>query len=119
MTRKKFSKFLDYLLVKFLSTDKPNEGQGQWLRRADALRPMQNWQALLDWCREWTKSIPQDAVAWFNLGDAYNRLNRCDDAILALRKAVRIEPKDATAWYLLGNAYVLSGNRTAARDAAR
>ena len=35
--------------------------QTEWLKRAIALEKMKDWQGLLDWCRKWTKSEPEDA----------------------------------------------------------
>jgi superkiller protein 3 len=45
------------------------------------------------------------AEAYFNLGEALDRLNRFDDAIAAYRKALEINPRYAAAQYNLGVAY--------------
>jgi cytochrome c-type biogenesis protein CcmH/NrfG len=102
-SRTGFVKIIEDLLAKFLSTDKSNEGQG--LTRTDILINKQNWEALLDSYRERTQSEPHNAIAWFKLGDAYNRLNRYEDAILPLYKSTSIDPKNADAWFSLGSAY--------------
>jgi tetratricopeptide (TPR) repeat protein len=70
-------------------------------------------------CRKWTKSEPEDAYAWYELGSAYGKLKRYDDAIGAYHQAIRIDPEDAYAWNLLGVYYALSGNRTAALEAVQ
>jgi tetratricopeptide (TPR) repeat protein len=61
----------------------------------------------------------RSAIAWCNLGLTYSSLNRYNDAIEALRKALRINPDYAIAWYNLAVVYALSGNRTAALDAVQ
>jgi len=82
-----------------------SHGQTEWWKRTIALRSMKDWQGLLDWCRKWTKSEPEYADAWYNLGNAYDYLKRYNDAIEAYRQALRINPKDADAWWSLGFAY--------------
>jgi tetratricopeptide (TPR) repeat protein len=77
----------------------------EWLKRAAALKTMKDWQGLLEWCLKWTKSEPENADAWYNLGIAYGVLRRYDDAIEACRQAVRINPEFALAWHNLGLAY--------------
>jgi len=77
----------------------------EWEKRTIALRQMQDWQGLLDWCRKWTKSEPENAEAWRSLGNAYNNLNRYYNAIKAYLQAIRIDPEDGNAWYGLGGAY--------------
>ena len=87
---------------------KPAAGEHSWTeweKRTVALEQMKDWQGLLDWCRKWTKSEPEKAEAWNNLGVAYGYLNRHNDAIEALRQALRIDPEYARAWNNLGYAY--------------
>ena len=77
----------------------------EWLKRAIALDTTKDYQGLLDWCQEWTKSDPKYASAWYELGCAYDNLARHDEAIEAYRQSIRIDPKYASAWNGLGNAY--------------
>jgi len=105
MARKGFVKFFDDLLAKFLSANKPNSGQELALTRAEALIQIKDWQALLAWCRQWTENDPNDAIAWFSLGDAYKRLNRYNDATMALYKSISVDPNNASVWFSLGDAY--------------
>ena len=77
----------------------------EWPKRAATLEQMKDWQGLLDWCRKWTKSETESAVAWDYLGLAYGNLKRYDDAIFAFRQALRINPRYASAWYKLGISY--------------
>ena len=79
--------------------------QAEWLKRAAALETTKDWQGLLEWCLKWTKSEPENADAWYNLGVAYGFLRRYEDAIEACRQAIRIDPEFALAWYNLGLAY--------------
>jgi tetratricopeptide (TPR) repeat protein len=80
----------------------------EWLKRAIALADMEDWQGLLDWCRKWTKSEPEDTEAWFCLGLVYSELKRYNDAIDAYRQVIRIDPINPgmhMIWYYLGIAY--------------
>ena len=77
----------------------------EWLNRAGTLEAAQDWQGLLEWCRKWTKSEPENVVAWGTLGGAYRGLNRYNDAIEAYRQAIKLAPELALAWESLGEAY--------------
>ena len=89
--------------------------QAEWLKRFMAIGVKnKDWQGLLDWCREWTKNEPNNAIAWTSLGVSYSQLKRYDDAIEAHRKALRINPEDTGALYGLGNTY---GNLNRHNDA--
>ena len=77
----------------------------QWLKRSLALEDRQDWQGMLDWCRKWTKSEPETAQSWCNLGLAYFYLKRYNEAIEAYRQALRINPEFAEVWYNLGLTY--------------
>jgi tetratricopeptide (TPR) repeat protein len=79
--------------------------QTEWLKRAIALGQMKDWNGLLDWCREWTKSEPTNDQSWYGLGFAYGILKRYDDAIEALRRSLRINPESAEVWFNLGVSY--------------
>ncbi|WP_185754328.1 tetratricopeptide repeat protein [Luteibacter sp. 9135] len=48
------------------------------------------------------RDTPDDADAWFHLGNARFRLQRQDDAVLAYDRAIQISPGDARALYNLG-----------------
>ncbi len=91
----------------------------EWLKHSVALEHSKNWQGLLDWCLKWTKSKPINAEAWNNLGNAYCKLNRYDDAIDAFRHALRINPKYAEAWNNLGDTYRKLNRYDGAIDAFR
>ncbi len=88
-----------------------------WLERAVVLSEMSDWQGLIDLCKDWTKNDPENAKAWFYLGDAYGTLDRDDDAMKAYCEVVRIDPDDVDAWSDLAVSYILSNNRAEALDA--
>ena len=69
--------------------------------------------------RPFTRSsglIRKNAIAWWDLGNSYEDLNRYDEAIDAYRQAIRIDAEYASAWNNLAVAYNRSGNKTAALD---
>ena len=80
--------------------------QSEWVKGSIALEKRKDWKGLLNWSLKWTKSEPKNVLAWYNLGYAYDELMRYNDAIEALRQAVRIDPEYVNAWNNLGAAYV-------------
>lgn len=65
-----------------------------------------------------TRLRPDDANAWFNLGDAYfQHLKQLAKAIEAYRQATRLNPDHADAWSNLGFAYKLTSQDTQAIEA--
>jgi tetratricopeptide (TPR) repeat protein len=93
--------------------------QIEWRKRFFTLLELEDWHALLGWCKKWTESEPKDAKAWCYLGIAYKHLKLYNDAIKAYRQATQIDPEYADAWYNLGLAYFLSENRAAALEAVQ
>jgi len=87
------------------SIDSENHGKTEWGECLAGLIKKEDWNALLDWCKKWTKSEPENALAWHNLGIAYAKLKRYDDAINAYREAVRLNPDKFYIWVDLGNTY--------------
>jgi tetratricopeptide (TPR) repeat protein len=77
----------------------------KWLTRAIALEESKDWKGMLDWCRKWVKSEPENDLAWYSLGVSYRKLERYNDAIAAYRQALRINPEHVYAWDGLGAAY--------------
>ena len=55
--------------------------------------------------------MPAYAAAYNNMGVAYGKLNKPDQEIEALNKALKIRPKYASARYNLGMTYIKIGNR--------
>jgi tetratricopeptide (TPR) repeat protein len=79
--------------------------QADWLARATDLERHKNWQGLLDWGRQWARTEPGNATAWFVLGRAYSKLNRYPEAIAAYRRNLALDPGDVYALNNLGNVY--------------
>jgi|GEM_PF-601497 cytochrome c-type biogenesis protein CcmH/NrfG len=97
----------------------PGSFHTEWAKRAMALEITQDWQAMLDWCRKWTKREPRNADGWFNMGVAYSRLSRHNEAIGAYRQAVMIDPGYGDAWSGIGAAYDQLKRHGPAADAYR
>lgn len=93
--------------------------QGDWVARAAAYEQRQDWEGLLDWCRQWVRANPGTANAWEGLGWAYLNLKRNTDAIEAFRQALLIQRDFAVAWHNLGVAYTNLKRHTDALEAYR
>ena len=80
----------------------------EWIARAAALEQKKDWSGLCDLARRWISAEPNNAVAWFSLGNGYFNLKTKNytDAVSAYHEALRIEPNYASAWYNLGRTYI-------------
>ncbi len=89
-----------------------------WLQAAcyNAIAIVQADQGLIDDAiASYQKAIeltPNEIFPWNNLGNLYERLNRCEEAIAAFEQALANNERDALAWNGLGNVY-LRQQRTA------
>ncbi len=83
----------------------PKKGGLDWLNRAVALEQKKDWRGLLKLSQQWVKNQPKNAVALFNLGNAYTNLKQYDQAIQAYHEALRIQPEYADVWNNLGVTY--------------
>ncbi len=89
-----------------------------WLQAAcyNAIAIVQADQGLIDDAiASYQKAIaltPNEIFPWNNLGNLYERLNRCEEAIEAFEQALANNERDALAWNGLGNVY-LRQQRTA------
>lgn len=70
-----------------------------------------NYEAALQTVREWLLAEPTDALPRYALGRVYAGLKRTDDAIMALRSAVKLKPDFVRAWLDLGAAYNASADQ--------
>jgi hypothetical protein len=68
-------------------------------------------------CNAWTKLAPNDAVAWNNLGYAYEKEGSDEESISAYQRAVAIDPKYSLAWSNLAVAYRRAGYPERAEEA--
>ena len=66
----------------------------------------QNYIEELKHCQILVKSYPESALAWASLGFSCLKLDRNDDAIFALQKAIKLKPDYASAWSNLGVTYI-------------
>jgi tetratricopeptide (TPR) repeat protein len=69
--------------------------------------------------KEVTRLDPLRAGAYINLGAVYNRLDRLDDAITALRRGIQLDHSKAEGYYNLGVAYRKQGQIDLAIQAYR
>jgi hypothetical protein len=90
-----------------------------WLKRAVALEEAGDWEALRDWSRQWSVSLPRDATAWHTLGYACLRRENLDEALAAYQHTVRIDPDDIDGWSNLGYVYTDLGRPAEAAHAYR
>ena len=67
------------------------------------------------WGRVWRKN-PDDASAHNNLGNAYHKSGRYEEAIESYKQAIRIDPDYVYAHFNLGLAYHYSNNRNSALE---
>jgi tetratricopeptide (TPR) repeat protein len=90
------------------------KGEMDWASRWFALSEKKDLQGLLRLSKEWTKNEPENAVAWYCLGNTYTKLKQYNQAINAYRESLRIKPQEAwtaiqqelaDALYNVGNAY--------------
>ena len=74
-----------------------------------AIPPVVSWAGALEDAQERVRQNPNDAIAHNNLGHAYNRLGRYQDAISSYKEAIRLRPNYAIAHHNLGKTYESSG----------
>ena len=72
----------------------------------------------LNQCRAAIAIDPSFAEAFLNLGLAYRKSNRFDDAIKAFEEAIELDGKYAAAFRELGRTFLAKGDVIAARQAA-
>ena len=55
--------------------------------------------------QKFVRQNPKDAKAHFNMGVAYGKIGKPDEAVKALRQAVKLDPENSDSQYELGIAY--------------
>jgi tetratricopeptide (TPR) repeat protein len=70
-------------------------------------------------CQEMLRINPENAGAWFNLGEVYRRSHENSSATDSFRQVVRINPEDGKAWYYLGVCYGRLDQTSKATEAYR
>jgi S1-C subfamily serine protease len=79
-----------------------------WRAAAEA-QAAQDYVAMLTHAQALVRRYPENAPAHGLLGVAYHWLKFYDDAIAALKQAIKLKPDLAEAWYLLGFSYRRAG----------
>lgn len=69
---------------------------------ADAAYVAENNEVAARGYEEWVRSHPEDAEAWFRLGNLYSKAVRPMDALAAYRAAQKLNPADSRAWHNMG-----------------
>lgn len=77
--------------------------------QAAPLESEHDWAGLLDVAERWARDDPSDADAWYFLGRASAQMNRPEEAVAGLQRAVAINPEFGRAWLELGLLYVKLG----------
>jgi lipoprotein NlpI len=72
------------------------------------------YEELINYLKMRIKTSPNNAMAHFYLGLAFERLSRSNEAIEAYKGAIRIEPGDSDFYYNLGVSYIRLGNHNEA-----
>ncbi len=75
--------------------------------------------AALELTRQELELNPANAMAWAQLGDAYTRLLKWDEATAALQKSIWINPYYSAPYILLGRAYMKKGQPATAEGMLR
>ncbi|HXX85835.1 MAG TPA: tetratricopeptide repeat protein [Casimicrobiaceae bacterium] len=70
--------------------------------RVRELNEAGNWNVVVLYAAEWTRSQPNNPDAWKELSGGYLKLRQFSDAVEAATRAVEIAPKDAAMWRNLG-----------------
>lgn len=78
-------------------------------------------EAAIEFLKKVLSFKPDNALAYYNLGNAYYQLNRFEEAITSYQKAIQIGSQDpikqATYWYNLGAVYFATGDLDKAIEA--
>ena len=68
-----------------------------------------NYEKAIEGCKKAIEIKPDMHEAWYNLGVAYNKIDKLNEAIEAYKKAIEIKPDMHEAWCNLGVAYNKQG----------
>jgi hypothetical protein len=82
------------------------DAEQPYFLRAASLAAGNDWEGLLRLTDDWIEAERANSEPWRSRGLAYSRTERDQDALGALREAVRRDPADASAWFDLGHLYV-------------
>lgn len=71
----------------------------------------------LEACRGYVERVPESAIGWVHLAEAYLRKGRFDDSTSSAKHALSISIESADAWRVLGVAAEMKGDAKAAAEA--
>jgi tetratricopeptide (TPR) repeat protein len=60
-----------------------------------------DWNGLIAYTTAWARANPNDAMAWYYMGQTYGQLNRPADAATSFERAVSLKPMWPEAWWAL------------------
>jgi len=80
----------------------PENPRRDYAARVRELKDAGNWNVLVLYAAEWTRTQPKNAEAWKELSGGYLRLRQFSEAFDAANKAVEVAPQDASMWRNLG-----------------
>lgn len=89
----------------------------EWVKKAIALEQKKDWLGLQKHSLRWTKAQPNNAEAWFALGQVYKQTDQPDEAIAAYQQSLRLDKEIAVVWYQLGNAHLIANQIAKAIEA--
>jgi len=77
----------------------------EWYNKSLALEQLKDWVRMLIHSLRWIEAQPEEPMAWYSLGYAYNETDQNAKAIEAYQQALRIYPEYTAAWANLGYVY--------------
>jgi tetratricopeptide (TPR) repeat protein len=91
-------------LASLLSAWSSTYAEGSYtIERANGYVNAHDWDGLLRFSTEWTKTEPNEPMAWFYLGNTYAQaLKQPNRTLPAFERAVALRPKWPEAWNALG-----------------
>ena len=89
---------------------------GDWFQLGLALGQCNQFDAAADAFRHACNLDPEDVWSRYNLAQAYEHMNRREDAIREYRRDVAIKPRFGPAWLALGQVLAAAGNKTEAEN---
>jgi tetratricopeptide (TPR) repeat protein len=82
----------------------------------DVAKTVEEIEIEIEDAKEEVRKNPDDASAHNNLGNAYHKSGRYEEAIESYKQAIRIDPDDADAHFYLGLACLGSNDRGSALE---
>ncbi|MCQ2286884.1 MAG: tetratricopeptide repeat protein [Bacteroidales bacterium] len=87
-------------------TEQEMEATSTYLKQAMTAEASKNYRSAVENYNKAIELNPGEAGPYFNLGNAYYKMEQYDEAIAAYNKSLDIRPDNADVLYNLGNAYL-------------